>query len=324
MPPTASANTLWIIANPAAPFLKALDRLPKETNIVTGLTADVFENSHTKPDVILIGTGKGDVLGQLWPKLEGLRWVHSMAAGVEHSLIPELRDSHVPFTNAKGVYARSLGEYAVAAMLFFAKEMRRMIKQQAAHEWTAFDVEELHRHTLGVVGFGSIGREAAKRAKAFGMNVIALRRKSAAPDDVVDEYVTQDQIASLMSRSDYVLVATPLTPETRGIVGDAELRAMKPTGVIINLGRGPAIVESALVQALEEKRLRGAALDVFDTEPLPADHAFYRLENVLLSPHCADHTPTWLDESMDLFIENYLRFVKGEELLNPVDKTAGY
>jgi phosphoglycerate dehydrogenase-like enzyme len=127
-----------------------------------------------------------------------------------------------------------------------------------------------------------------------------------------------------MAESDYVVVAAPLTPLTRGMLGAAEIAAMKPTAVLINVGRGPVVNEAALVAALEQGHIRGAALDVFDTEPLPAEHPFYRLENVLLSPHCADNTPDWLEGAMRFFLENLERFRAGQALLNPVDKNRGY
>ena len=318
--------TLWVIADPAARHLRLLEKLPDTTSIVTGKTAEIFQQNGGSPDAILITTGKSDVLSQVWPgEGSSLRWVHSLSAGVEHILpFDGLRESAVPFTNAAGVYARSLGEYAVASMLFFAKNLRRMLSQQANGVWEAFDVEELHGKTLGVVGYGGIGKQAANRAKAFGMKILALRRNTAAPDEVVDEYVPREHLHSLLSRADYVVVSVPHTPETTGMIGEAELRAMPPNAVIINLGRGPAIVESALVDALRERRIRGAALDVFDVEPLPAGHPFYGLDNVLLSPHCADHTPTWLEDSMEFFLQNYERFASGQPLLNLVDKSAGY
>jgi phosphoglycerate dehydrogenase-like enzyme len=127
-----------------------------------------------------------------------------------------------------------------------------------------------------------------------------------------------------MAASDYAVVAAPLTPDTRGLVGAGDIAAMKPSGVLINVGRGPVVDEAALVAALQEGRIRGAALDVFDKEPLSPEHPFYRLENVLLSPHCADNTPGWLEGSMRFFLENLGRFRKGEPLQNVVDKTRGY
>src|SRR5262249_35259953 len=155
---------------------------------------------------------------------------------------------------------------------------------------------------------------------------VALRRhaEKSADDPFLDQAISPSQKLELMSLSDYVLVATPHTPATTGIVAAPEIAAMKPTGVLINLGRGPCVDEQALVAALESKKIRGAAPDVFDEEPLPAGHPFYSLDNLLLSPHCADHTPGWLDDAFELFDENLRRFRRGDALLNVVEKATGY
>jgi len=161
----------------------------------------------------------------------------------------------------------------------------------------------------------------------MGMNVLAVRRHVSASqirDPLVAETFTPDRRLEMISRCDYVVAAAPLTEETRGMIGEAEFRAMKPTAVVINVGRGPVINEEAMIGALSDRRIGGAALDVFDHEPLPAGHPFYKLENVLLSPHCADHTPDWLDNAMQFFIEQYERLRTGQTLLNVVDKKLGY
>ncbi|HBY61793.1 MAG TPA: hydroxyacid dehydrogenase, partial [Solibacterales bacterium] len=255
-----------------------------------------------------------------------LKWVHSLSAGVESFLIPEIADSAVPFTNARGVYARSLGEWAIAGMLYFAKDLRRLLRQQAEHRWQQFDVKELHGATLGIVGYGEIGRATAARAKAFGMKVLALRRRAHLSEDdpLVDQVIAHEHILDMAAASDYLLAAAPLTPKTRGLVSAGVIAAMKPRAVFLNLGRGPVVDEAALIAALRENRIRGAALDVFETEPLPAGHPFYELENVLLSPHCADNTDTWLDDTMRFFLRNFDHFLKGEPLENLVDKERGY
>jgi len=211
-------------------------------------------------------------------------------------------------------------------MLFFAKDLRRLVRNQQAGQWKQFDIELLRGQTLGIVGYGDIGRESARLARAFGMKVMAVRRRAALSNQDPDLERTYPPEGSreMLAISDYVLVTTPLTPETRGMIGAAELAVMKPSAVIINLGRGPVIEESALVAALASKRIRGAALDVFDEEPLPEGHPFYALENVLLSPHSADHTVGWADLAMHVFIENFGRFRAGQPLLNIVDKKAGY
>ncbi|MGD0438494.1 MAG: D-2-hydroxyacid dehydrogenase, partial [Bryobacteraceae bacterium] len=255
-----------------------------------------------------------------------LRWVHVLWAGVEKLLFPELIASPVPLTNGQGVFKDGLAEFALASIFYFAKDVRRLVRNQEQGKWEQFDNLEVRGQTLGVVGYGGIGREAARLAHAVGMKVLAVRKRTAlaGTDPLLDRVYAPDQLREMLALADYVLVSTPLTAETRGMIGEAELKAMKTSAVIINVGRGPVIAEQALIAALEQGAIKGAALDVFDTEPLPAGHAFYRLPNVLLSPHAADHTVGWADRAMDRFIENYELFRNGQPLENVVDKKAGY
>jgi len=256
-----------------------------------------------------------------------LRWVHSRSVGLERTLFRELVESAVPLTNGVGVFSPSLGEFALGAILYFAKDFRRMIRNQQAGVWEAFDVMPVAGYTVGIVGYGDIGRAVAARARALGMKVLAVKRRASplgGADPLVEQVFSPERRTEMLPRCDYVVVAAPLTSETRGMIGEAEFAAMKPTAVIVNVGRGPVINEQALVNALTSGRIKGAALDVFDHEPLPQGHPFYKLENVLLSPHCADHTPDWLDNAMLFFIEQLERFRNGEPLLNVVDKKLGY
>ena len=161
----------------------------------------------------------------------------------------------------------------------------------------------------------------------MGMRVLAVKRHASplgGADELVEQTYPPEHRLEMLPRCDYVVVAAPLTSETCGMIGDAEFAAMKPSAVVINVGRGPVINEAAMVNALASGRIKGAALDVFDHEPLPAGHPFYGMENVLLSPHCADHTPDWLDNAMKFFIEQYQRFRSSEPLRNVVDKKLGY
>jgi phosphoglycerate dehydrogenase-like enzyme len=292
--------------------------------LVKGQAPEDFQGAP--PDAILVCSANRTLLEPIWPKSAGVRWVHSRWAGIENLLFPALVESDVVVTNGRGSFAESLGEFVLAAVLFFAKDLRRMRKSQAEGRWDPFDPEWVKGKTLGIVGYGEIGRAAAVRAKAFGMRVIGVRRRpeQSAGDPLLDEALSEARRLELMQRSDYVLVCTPLTAETRGIVGASELAAMKPSGVLINVGRGACVDEAALVEALRAGRIRGAALDVFEREPLPAGHALYGLDNVLLSPHCADHVPGWLDDAMALFLDNLERFRRGAPLQNVVDKRAGY
>jgi phosphoglycerate dehydrogenase-like enzyme len=199
-----------------------------------------------------------------------------------------------------------------------------MLRNQAHARWEPFDVEEIAGRSMGIVGYGEIGKACAARAAALGMRVRALRRKPAGDDPLVERWHSPAELPEMLAASDYVVVAAPLTPETRGMIGAAAIDAMKSSAVIVNVGRGPVIDEGALVSALSARKIRGAALDVFETEPLPPAHPFWSLDNVLLSPHCADHVEGWLESSVRFFVQNFERFSKGEPLLNLVDKKAGY
>ncbi|MSV32526.1 MAG: D-2-hydroxyacid dehydrogenase, partial [Bryobacterales bacterium] len=225
-----------------------------------------------------------------------------------------------------GVFKESLGEFVVASILHFAKDLRRMVRSQEAGQWDQFDVEMVAGKTLGVIGYGEIGRAAAVRAHALGMKIHVIRRRPQLSDEdpIVSKSFTVADRAEMMAGVDYLLAAAPLTGETRGLVGAAELARMKPSAVVLNVGRGPVIDEEALIAALRDGTIKGAALDVFDKEPLPEGHAFWGLSNVLLSPHCADHTATWTDEAMQFFLENLGRYKSGQPLLNLVDKKSGY
>jgi phosphoglycerate dehydrogenase-like enzyme len=317
---------LLVLSDPAAPHLRVLNQIGSAAEMVTGIDKSTIESAAPDAEVIFNARFNSDHLRQIWPLARNLRWVHSMAAGVETILFPALLESAVLLTNGRGVFKRSLAEFVTAAVLFFAKDLRRMLRNQAQGRWEQFDVEEVYGQTMGIVGYGEIGRAAAQCAKGLGMRVVAIKRRPdpGRKDRLVEHIYLPHQLHDLLRASDYVVGAAPHTPETAGMIGEDEIRNMKPSAVVINVGRGPVIVESALVRALQERRIKGAALDVFDQEPLPAGHPFYQLENVLLSPHCADHTANWLELAMQCFVDNFARYRLGQPLENIVDKAAGY
>lgn len=323
---TTAKITLLVLADPADPYLKHLDPFRERVDIVTGPDLQSLTAAAPRADAILVWSAGRALVEQVWALSQQVRWIHSRAAGLDTLLFPALVNSEVPLTNSMGVYSRSLGEFVAAAVLFFAKDFHRMQRNQAAGRWEQFDVEEAHGKTMGIVGYGDIGRAAARLAKALGMRVIALRRhpEKSRDDRLVDEVLASDRLLELMARSDYVVAAAPLTPDTLGLVSAAAIAAMKPSGVFINVGRGPVVDEPALIAALQRKAIRGAALDVFEQEPLPAGHPLYALDNLLLSPHCADHTQTWIDDAMQFFTGNLERFMRGEPLKNVVQKRLGY
>jgi phosphoglycerate dehydrogenase-like enzyme len=317
---------LLVVSNPSAPYLKWLSQLPASVNYVVGNTVDVLAGPAEQADAILYCMGPGIALKTVWDLAPRVQWVHSLSAGLESILFPALAESTVPMTNGRGVFKESLGEFVLASILHFAKDLRRMVRNQQAGIWEQFDVEMVSGKTLGVIGYGEIGRAAAVRAHALGMRILVIRRRPQLSDEdpIVSKSYTVSQRAEMIAESDYLLVAAPLTGETRGLVGPAEFQVMKPSAVVINVGRGPVIDEPSLIAALQNGTIKGAALDVFDKEPLPEGHPFYGLSNVLLSPHCADHTATWTDEAMQFFLENLARFQGGQPLLNLVDKKSGY
>ncbi len=317
---------LLVVENPNEPKPPLLDRMPEFVTFVEGSKSADFDASVSEADAILTSGAKRDVMENLMARAPKLRWIHSRSAGLDGLLFPALVESHVPLTNGRGVFSQSLGEFVMGAVLFFAKDMRRMLNSQKAGRWDQFDVIEIRGQTLGIVGYGDIGQAVAKRAKAMEMNVLAMRRRPEISDG--DPYVTElfgfDQKKQMIERCDYVVAALPLTAETKASVNAADFAAMKPTGVFINVGRGPVVDEPALIEALQSGRIKGAGLDVFAVEPLPAGHPFYSMENVLMSAHCADNTAEWLNDAMRFFYENLDRFAKGQPLANIVDKKAGY
>jgi phosphoglycerate dehydrogenase-like enzyme len=276
-------------------------------------------------EAILFWSGSRETLREAFLKCPRLRWVHSRWAGLDTLLFPELVNSEVVLTNGKGVFSQSLGEFVLTAILYFAKDIPRMRRNQAAHSWAPFEVEMIADKTLGIVGYGDIGRAIATRAHAMGMRILATKRHPPQePDPVIERYYRTTELHEMLARCDYIAVAAPLTEETRHMISDAEFAAMKATAVIINVGRGAVIDEAAMLRALNDKRIRGAGLDVVEHEPLPLDSALYGMENVLLSPHCADNIAGWKDDSMRFFVEQYARFEKNEPVLNVVDKRLGY
>jgi phosphoglycerate dehydrogenase-like enzyme len=293
--------------------------------VAVGDSVEAFERLSEDATVIFSWSISGKLLRDVFAMCPKVQWVHSRSAGLDSVLFPELIQSPVPLTNGRGVFSQSLGEFGLGAILYFAKDLRRMIANQEAGRWEPFDIVQIAGQTVGIVGYGDIGRAVAQRASALGMRVLALKRHAATSADPLIErtFAPADRL-EMIAQCDYIVVSAPLTPETQGMIGEAEFAAMKPTAVVVNLGRGPVIDEAAMVQALSSGRIKGAALDVFDHEPVPPGHPYWGMKNVLLSPHCADHTPDWTEQAMRFFLAEFERFVAGQPLKNVVEKKLGY
>lgn len=320
-------ETVLVLADPVEAQLRQLAELPPETTIAVGKTPEAFERAAPDATVIFAWSLSGKLLRDVFHIAPQVRWIHTRAAGLDNMLFPELVASPAVLTNGSGVFSQSLGEFVLAAILYFAKDFRHIIRSQMAGKWAPYNVVEISGQTVGIVGYGDIGRAVATRVRLMGMRVLGMTRRGPLlynADPLVSQIFAPADRISMISQCDYIVVAAPLTADTRGLIGEPEFAAMKPDAVIINIGRGPVIDEAAMIRALSAKRIKGAALDVFDTEPLPEGHPFYQFENVLLSPHCADHTRSWLDDAMRFFINNFERYRKREPLLNVVEKHLGY
>jgi phosphoglycerate dehydrogenase-like enzyme len=259
-----------------------------------------------------------------------LRWVHSAAAGVASSLTAEMRASDVLFTNSAGVYGRPLAEWAVGAMLYFARgfDFAASLHDPWPFEATTSSgspVREIDGSRVAVIGYGGIGREVGRLARALGMSVTAVRARPDQPaPEEVDRVFGPDRLHEAVSDAHYVVLALPETPGSVGMFGRPALAAMRSDAVLLNLARGSIVDEVALVDALRRGSLRGAALDVFTREPLPADSPLLELSNVLATPHTGAVSPRFWERQTDLMADNLARFLRGDTLVNLVDKQRGY
>ena len=261
-----------------------------------------------------------------------LRWIHSTAAAVHQLMFPDLVASNVIVTNSREVHGPVVAEHALALMFAVARKIPTAVRYQQQHVWAQERMwregplpGELQGATLGLVGLGSIGREIARRAAALGMKVLAVREH---PERGATEGVASvfgpTQLEELLAASDYVVLAAPVTASTERLIDAARLAQMRSTGCLVNVGRGVLVDEAALVQALREKKIAAAALDVFEQEPLPGDSPLWDMQNVLVSPHSGSVTPRLWERQYALISENVGRFLAGESLLGVVDKRKGY
>jgi phosphoglycerate dehydrogenase-like enzyme len=254
-----------------------------------------------------------------------LRWIQSSSSGVGDWIRRlKLVDTPIVVTNSSGMHARPLGEYAVFVMLYFARRWPRMAAEQRARHWERCAIDTLEGRTVGIIGLGRVGQMVARLARPFGMRVIGVRRGSGEADATVDQAFTPRQLDDVLRQSDYLVLSVPSTSETVGLIGARELALLKPTAILINIARGTIVDEAALIQALTEGKLGGAALDVFSREPLAADNPLWEMPHVLVTPHSMSTASSENEWLTDLFCDNLRRYLNGEPLRNQVDKNRGY
>jgi phosphoglycerate dehydrogenase-like enzyme len=260
-----------------------------------------------------------------------LRWVQLATAGVEAILYAEMVASDVAVTSVAGLHAVAIPEHVIGQMLILARNFHEAARLQSRREWKrsrciAFGggIRELEGSRLAILGAGPIGANLARKAAALGQRVRVLRRDASRPVNGAEAVLPPEELEGLLAWADFVVLALPLTAETRGLIGEKALAAMRPTAHLINVGRGELLEDDALVRALERGVIAGAALDVFVDEPLPAVHPFWALPNLVLTPHVSGYTPDYLHKVLALFEENLERFLAGKPLRNVVDKRLGY
>ena len=322
--------------------------------LVTVSAEGLADDDLSDVEVLLRGPLPAATFDRLIARCPRLTWVHSATAGVERVLTPSALARGVTITNARGVFSRPIAEHVMMMVLAVCRRLPQLLELQRERTWQPLEARELRDVTVGVVGLGSIGRTVAGLATAFGCRVVAVRRRADAADRagetstgragrpgssradhtpadepdarplVIDRVLRPEGLPELLAESDFVVLALPLTQETVNLFDERVIGSMKPGGWLINVARGALVDERALVRALREGRIGGAALDTFRDEPLPPDSPLYDLPNVILTPHTAWSSRRVLDRSIELFCENLARFRRGEPLRNVVDPAIGY
>ncbi|HVD30955.1 MAG TPA: D-2-hydroxyacid dehydrogenase [Methylomirabilota bacterium] len=253
-----------------------------------------------------------------------LRWLQSTSAGIGQMVKRVgLDQTDITFTTASGVHARPLADFCLMAMLMFAKNYQWMDRDKKAKRWERYCGEELTGKTLAIVGIGRVGQEVARHGKRMDMRVTGMRRSDAPVPDV-DKLFDRAELHAMLREADFLVLAAPHTPETEGIIGEREIAVLKPSAVLINIGRGALVDEDALIRALQEKRLAGAALDVLREEPPPQDSPLWDMPNVIISPHSASTVTQENARITAIFCDNLRRYMDGQPLRNVLDKTKLY
>lgn len=319
---------------------------------IRAVSERIVLSQHTSPDAAQIPTeafAQAEVIYTYSAlpnpdQVPRLRWVALNSAGANHVIQLPLFTTDVIFTTASGLHAINIGQFVLASILAWSHHLPVLFDLQRKGEWpdgrwARYAPRELRGATIGIVGYGSIGREVGRLAKSFGMRVLAVKRRTHKLDEhsayeipalgdpegtLPDAIYGPEQLREMLAECDYVVVSVPLTPETRGMISEAELAAMKPTAYLVNIARGEVCDEAALIRALTNGQIGGAGLDVFVQEPLPQDSPLWTLPNVILTPHIAGLSPNYEQRAVDIFCQNLQRYIAGQPLLNLVDKATGY
>jgi phosphoglycerate dehydrogenase-like enzyme len=284
--------------------------------------------AQIEPLLPAVEIATGHVPPTLLARMPNLRWYQQWGAGADWLMRhPEIAVRDFVITNASGVHAIQISEHILALLLAFARRLPQAMAAQLRGEWQREerqDIFELAGKTMLLIGVGAIGERTARLAAALDVRVIGVRRDPAAPAPGIERMIGPERLAAVLPEADFIVLTVPLTPDTRHMIGERELRLMKPTAFIVNIGRGGTIDEAALIRALAEGWIAGAGLDVFEKEPLPTDSPLWRMANVIITAHYAGATPHYNERALAIFLDNLRRYTAGEPLRNVVDKTLGY
>ncbi len=303
--------------------LKRLESIigDEHTYVAPGSREEIIEEGRDAE--IFFGFCSEDI----FPHLPNIKWIQSSSAGMDKHMYPALRQSDVILTNAAGLYAKHVADQAFALLLGLARGIHESVRNQDKHQWggrRSMPMIEIDGFKIGIVGMGGIGMEMAKRAKGFDMHVIAVDAYRKDKPDNVDELVGMDQLSNVMRQVDVVMIACPLTEETRGLINKDNLSVMQPTAFFINVARGPIVNEPDLIEILQEGTIAAAGLDVTEIEPLAAESPLWDFDNVIISPHSAGGSQHRIRRITEFFLDNLERYLKGEELKNVVNKQLGF
>ena len=316
--------TLVIHGVETAEQIPGIDRISADTRILCAPDLASLQHHLPEADALLGWNFRATELQQAWPLVDRLRWIQWGGAGVDAVLFPELVASDVQLTNARGVFDRAMAEYTLGLILSFGKDFFETYTAQREHRWSYRLTELMAGRSVVVVGVGSIGREIARTLKRMDFVVSGVGRSARGADPDFGDIHGVSDLNTFLPEADYVVLITPLTPETRGLFGAEQFSAMKSSARFINLGRGELVDEGALLEALQGGQIAGAGLDVFCTEPLPTESPLWDLDNVIVSPHISGDYRGHQEAMAGIFLENFERFRDGRELLNRIDKSLGF
>lgn len=302
------------------------EHLPEDLKNAVSLkqfpTAEEAGDRLAATDILLTSGAFQDDWLPLLPKL---RWFQTLSAGVDKLPLEKLEAKGIQVTNMSGVHSIQMSEYALSVMLDFVRRTHTLLENQKNKEWNhRIRTGELHGRTVGIIGTGAIGSEVARKAKAFDMKVIGYSRSGRDRDYFDEVRKGSDGLHSLLRESDFVVVIVPATSETENLIRAEELALMKPSAFLVNMARGSVIDETALIEALRQGTLAGAALDVFREEPLPAESPLWEMEQVAVTPHISGNTPKYVERCAEILFPNIRRFIENKPLINRIDPGHGY